>query len=154
MFQFHVNVIGVVHTINVFLPLLKAGQTKKVIAISSGFGDLDVTLEGEFDNGVAYSISKAALNMAIGKYAVAYKSDGFLFLSVAPGVVNTAVEPPTDEQLKAFMPVMKKIQTRYPHFQGPITPEESVKAVLHVIDEATLKDTGAFISQHGNKEWV
>lgn len=52
------------------------------------------------------------------------------------------------------MIVMKKIQTRYPDFKGPVTPEESVKAVLHVVNEATLKDTGAFISHHGNKEWV
>lgn len=93
MLQFHVNVIGVVHTINVFLPLLKAGQAKKVIAITSGFGDLDFTLEAELENSVPYSISKAALNIAIGKYAVAYKSDGFLFLTISPGVVNTAVEP-------------------------------------------------------------
>lgn len=54
------------------------------------------------------------------------------------------------------MIVMKKIQTRYPDsdFKGPITPEESVKAVLHVVYGATLKDTGKFISHHGNKEWV
>jgi len=151
---FTVNVLGVIHTINVFLPLLKAGQLKKVIAISSAFGDLDVTLEGEFENSVPYSISKAALNMAIGKYAVAYKSDGILFLSIAPGVVNTVVGPPTDDDLRSFYPVLKKMQARYPLFKGPITPEESVKAVLHVIDEATLKDTGKFLSQYGNKEMI
>lgn len=93
MIQFNINVLGVVHTINVFLPLLKAGKTKKVIAITSGFGDVDVTLDGEFDVSVPYSISKAALNLAIAKYAVAYKADGFVFLSISPGVVNTAVGP-------------------------------------------------------------
>lgn len=38
--------------------------------------------------------------------------------------------------------------------QGSILPEESVKAVLRVVNEATQKDTGAFISHEGNKEWV
>lgn len=53
------------------MPLLQAGQAKKVIAISSGIADIDNTLVGELDMSVPCSISKAALNMAIAKYAVA-----------------------------------------------------------------------------------
>lgn len=91
--QFHVNVIGVVHTINAFMSLLQAGQTKKVITITSGAGDLDFTLTCDFSESAPYSVSKAALNLAIGKYAVKYKSEGFIFLSISPGMVNTAVAP-------------------------------------------------------------
>jgi len=152
--SFHVNVIGVVHTINAFMPLLQAGQTKKVITISSGVGDLDFTLSTEFFESVPYSVSKAALNLAIGKYATRYKSEGFIFLSISPGAVNTATEPPTEELREFFQDMIKKFRVVYPDFKGPITPEESVKAVLHVVDEATLKDTGAFISHKGNKEWI
>lgn len=75
------------------MPLLKAGEAKKVITISSGVGDLDFTLQCEFDVSVPYSVSKAALNLAIGKYAVKYKDEGFIFLSVSPGLVNTATKP-------------------------------------------------------------
>lgn len=50
--------------------------------------------------------------------------------------------------------MVKKIQLGYPDFKGPITPKESVEAVLDVVNKATLKDTGVFISHKGNKEWV
>lgn len=60
----------------------------------------------------------------------------------------------TDEQLKAFMPIFKKLQALDPEFKGPITPEESVRLQLQVINGATVKDTGKFVSQHGNKQWL
>ena len=81
------------HTINTFLPLLRAGQAKKVITISSGAPDIDITLATDFDHNVAYCASKAALNIAIAKYAVRFQRDGFLFLSISPGFVYTFVEP-------------------------------------------------------------
>lgn len=60
----------------------------------------------------------------------------------------------TDEQLKLFMPIFQKLQKLDPDFKGPITPEESVRLQLQVINGATVKDTGTFISQHGNKQWL
>ncbi len=41
-----------------------------------------------------------------------------------------------------------------PDFKGPLTPEVSVKMVLEVINRWTVADTGAFVSQHGNKQWL
>ena len=43
-----------------------------------------------------------------------------------------------------------------PHFTGSITPEESVKAVLDVIEQASLAkgDGGAYLSHFGNKQWL
>ncbi|KAA1472250.1 NAD(P)-binding protein [Dentipellis sp. KUC8613] len=86
---FTVNVIGVVHTINNFLPLIKKGSLKKVIVISSGAGDVDLTLASGYETSGPYSISKAAVNVAVAKYAAEYKSQGILFLSISPGFVNT-----------------------------------------------------------------
>lgn len=154
--SFRVNVVGVVHTINVFLPLIKAGKTKKIITISSGAGDLDgVPLMGAF--ATPYSVSKAAVNLAIGKYAVKYKEEGIIFLSISPGMVDTtatALEPPSEELLKEFGTVVGNIQKIYPDFKGPISTEESARMVLDVVNKATIKDTGAFVSHKGNKEWV
>lgn len=93
--QFDINVIGPIHTINIFLPLLRAGNTKKVVTLSSGIGDLDLTLAADFGVHAPYSISKAALNMVVTKYAVEYKKDGFVFLAISPGLVNTATKPRT-----------------------------------------------------------
>lgn len=37
----------------------------------------------------SYSISKAGLNMAVAKFAAAYKDEGIIFLNVSPGLVKT-----------------------------------------------------------------
>lgn len=49
-----------------------------------------------------------------------------------------------------------KLASYAPHFKGPITPEESVKAVRSVWEKASIEEGygGAFISHLGNKQWV
>lgn len=90
--QYRINVVGPIHTINAFLPLLRKGKAKKVITLSSGMGDVDFVLRSGVPNQAPYSISKTALNMAIAKYAVEYKAEGFVFVAVSPGLVNTATK--------------------------------------------------------------
>ncbi|KAJ7665111.1 hypothetical protein DFH06DRAFT_1186667 [Mycena polygramma] len=81
------------HTTNAFLPLLKKGSAKKVLCLSSALGDLDLTLSGEVAGQPAYSMSKAAMNMVVAKYAAQYKAHGFVFLAVSPGLVKTSLLP-------------------------------------------------------------
>lgn len=50
--------------------------------------------------------------------------------------------------------MITKFRKVTPSFEGPITPEESVKLMLSILDKSTVKDTGAFVSQKGNKEWL
>ncbi|TFK41983.1 hypothetical protein BDQ12DRAFT_349623 [Crucibulum laeve] len=149
--SFTINVVGVVHTINAFLPLLHKGEVKKVITLSSGAADVEATLQLGFAANAAYSISKAALNMAVAKYATQYKKDGFVFLALSPGLVNTSGGPLPEEVNKAQIALFSQIK---PDFEGAITPEESVKLQLEVINKWTVVDTGAFVSLHGNKEWL
>ncbi|KAJ7492102.1 hypothetical protein FB451DRAFT_1216994 [Mycena latifolia] len=73
--HFKVNVVGVVHTTDAFLPLLRKGSTKKVISLSTGLGDPEFTLLAEAAGDPSYSISKAALNMAVAKYAAQFKDE-------------------------------------------------------------------------------
>lgn len=87
--QFDTNVIGVIHTINVFLPLVRAGSAKKIITISTGVAECDLTVQSGFTISAPYSISKAAVNMVVAKYAAQYKKDGLIFLALSPGFVNT-----------------------------------------------------------------
>ncbi|KAL5524047.1 hypothetical protein ACEPAG_8220 [Sanghuangporus baumii] len=160
--HFHTNVIGVIHTTNAFLPLLRSGSgsvnnnNKQVITISSGVGDIPFTLSTGNRSGAPYSISKAAVNLAVAKYAAEYKDQGILFLAISPGMVSTKewLDQPTEEELKKFEDMVVSFRKAYPDFAGPISPEESVKAVLGVIDKATIEDTGAFISHKGNQEWL
>ncbi|KAJ8587792.1 NAD(P)-binding protein [Rhizopogon salebrosus TDB-379] len=87
--SFKVNVVGVINTVNIFLPLLKKGKSKKVITLSTGLADLDLTINSEFVTSAPYSISKAAVNMVNAKYAAQYKPEGFVFLAISPGLVDT-----------------------------------------------------------------
>jgi hypothetical protein len=52
--------------------------------------------------------------------------------------------------------MMAKFASYAPHFTGPITPEDSVKHILSVINKASIEagDGGSFISHYGNKQWL
>lgn len=89
--SFNTNVIGVLNTINQFLPLIKMGKEKKIVAISSGMGDIDFINEAHISNAAPYAVSKAALSTLIAKINAAYESQGILAISICPGFVDTAV---------------------------------------------------------------
>lgn len=84
-----INLAGNIFAINAFLPLIRKGNAKKIVSISSGHADPDLILEGEVTINVIYSAMKAALNVVIAKYAAELKHEGIALLSLSPGVVNT-----------------------------------------------------------------
>ena len=52
----------------------------------------------------------------------------------------------------AMMAAVRKVKS---DFQGPISPEKSVKMQLDVINNLTIKESGAFLSHYGNTtEWL
>ncbi len=59
-------------------------------------------------------------------------------------------------QLKGVQDMMQKFALVNPNFTGPISPKESVEKMMVVIEKASCEngDGGAFISHHGNKEWL
>ncbi|KAI0077083.1 NAD(P)-binding protein [Panus rudis PR-1116 ss-1] len=153
---FKVNAIGVVHTTNAFLPLLKntaKTSTAKVITLSTGLADTEYVVLTEWPVANAYSVSKAATNMVVAKYAAEYKNDNFVFLALSPGYVPTKTPPPEAQE---FIKLMEsRFHKAFPEWDGkPLTPTESVKLQLDVIEKATPKTTGAFISQYGNRRWL
>lgn len=85
--------IGQVHLFNLFTPLVVNGGAKKVIAISTGMADLDLTNKQGVYHAAPYAISKAALNMVVGKFNAEYRDRGVLFMSISPGLVNTGNAP-------------------------------------------------------------
>lgn len=82
------NIVGNIHLFNLFLPLVQKSNVKKVIAISTGLADLDLTNDCDVDIAPLYSASKAALNIIVAKFNAQYKKDGVLFMSISPGVVE------------------------------------------------------------------
>jgi NAD(P)-dependent dehydrogenase (short-subunit alcohol dehydrogenase family) len=85
---FRTNVVGNVHLFNLFVPLVMKSSVKKVIALSSGHGDLDFINNNEVDVSPLYSASKAAMNVIVAKFQAQYKKDGVLFFSISPGPVD------------------------------------------------------------------
>jgi hypothetical protein len=53
--------------------------------------------------------------------------------------------------LAALKEVFRAIE---PKFRGAITPEQSVRAQLKVINKMSLENTGTFLSHLGNKQWL
>ncbi|KAI0088540.1 short-chain dehydrogenases/reductase [Irpex rosettiformis] len=148
MLFFQTNTIGPIHTINAFLPLLLAGTTKKCLTISTTAGSPKVANATNFTTYGGYGISKAALNLAIAKYASRFRDDGVVFLAVTPGMVKTM--PGTEEEVnKALEPLVEKFRKRYPHFEGPITVERSVRDILVLLDRAGIADSGKFTHRDG-----
>ncbi|KAI0555997.1 NAD(P)-binding protein [Xylaria curta] len=152
-----VNVIGNIHLFNLYMPLILKGRAKKIITISSGMGDVDMAREHKLAISAPYSISKTAMNAAAVKFHAQYADQGVLFLNICPGVVNTGIFEPSEEQLKAVLEQEAKFKVYSPRYSGPVTPAESVKDILLQISKASLEGGygGGFISHLGKGEkWL
>lgn len=90
--SFRANVVGVINTINAFLPLIQQGKAKKVVALTTGLADDNLTNQFEIFEHAPYSISKAALNTVVAKYNAKFQKEGILFFGISPGVVDTFTE--------------------------------------------------------------
>ncbi|OHW95680.1 short-chain dehydrogenase [Colletotrichum incanum] len=154
--SFKINVIGVVHLFNLFLPLVLKGDVKKVITISSGMADIDLINQYHVDVGAPYSISKGAVNIAVSKFHAQYAEQGVLFLGICPGIVDTGHnENLSEQELEGALRTSAKFNEYAPGVKLAM-PEDSVKDVLKVIHESSLENGrgGAFISHLGSKRWL
>ncbi|RPD58582.1 NAD-P-binding protein [Lentinus tigrinus ALCF2SS1-6] len=153
---YKINALGVIHSIAAFLPLLRASTapTKKVVVISTPGADLNFIRAAGVGDMAAYGITKAAGLMAATKYAVKLKDEGFVVVSLAPGVVDTGEtmgesgNPDASAGVAQFVEGMnaKGIPMEL------LTPEQSVAAQLKTIDALTLEQNGAFLNYTG-EEW-
>jgi len=149
------NVLGPILTTNAFLPLLRKGTLKKVLTLDTGLADPELNLKADFAGQTAYCISKSAVEMVGVKYAIALKADGFTFLAISPGLVNTAEAPPPPEAMPGIIKMVGAFLKVYPNWKGsPIEPPESVEKMLAILDKVTPEDSGKFISHLGNKQWL
>ncbi|KAF4972587.1 hypothetical protein FSARC_860 [Fusarium sarcochroum] len=157
--HYNVNVIGNVHLFNFIVPLLRKGQAKKAIAISSGMADIDMISQFSVTDGGPYTISKGALNVAVAKFDAEFRKEGILFMTISPGFVSTGNNVASElsgEQLEGLKAMMGRFKAYAPHFEGPITATESVTKVRSVIDNASIEagSGGTFVSHFGNKQWL
>ena len=115
------------------------------------------------------------MNFINANYAVEFRGKGYTFLAISPGLVDTrtgprkSVLPPTSRMLLANMlllagpaaeeagraAMIELLKAGYPDWNGvPLLPRQSAELVLGVIDRATPKESGGFVSQYGDKRWL
>ncbi|KFY80600.1 hypothetical protein V499_00571 [Pseudogymnoascus sp. VKM F-103] len=155
--HFRINTIGAIHLFNIFMPLILRGRAKKVIAISTGMSDPEMTLKADIFQATSYAISKAALNMAVAKFSAIYREKGVLCMAICPGAVNTgSLQIETEEEGQLAMAMFGKFKQYSPTFEGPQKTEDSVKSVLALVNKATVDGgyAGTFISHTGGKPYL
>ena len=129
-YQVHaVNVIGPTKMAEAFLPSVAISEQKKIINITSGQGSIAKT----WGCRTFYRTSKAALNMMMRNLSLELKKQGITVGLISPGFVKTGFTPGLN------LPMM-------------ITPEESARKVIAVIDDYDLAKTGTFLGKEG-QEW-
>ncbi|KAI0723712.1 hypothetical protein C8Q72DRAFT_787192, partial [Fomitopsis betulina] len=82
---FEVNILGAIHAVNTFLPLLRKGIAKKIILVSGSSSQHEFVQKAQMTAMAMLLITKCALG-----YSVELKEEGFTIVAVNPGWVNTA----------------------------------------------------------------
>ncbi|KAI0742365.1 NAD-P-binding protein [Daedaleopsis nitida] len=145
-----INALGVIHGISAFLPLLRAStaELKKVVVISSGQADHNIVLNAKLTDTAAYSVSKAAALMITTKWALKLKDDGFVVVSLSPGVVDTTGTVGEHGDPVAQAAIKAMIAKAGPRVVLQ-TPEESVMYQLKVLDTLKPSDNGLLLAHMG-----
>ncbi|PCH37037.1 NAD(P)-binding protein [Wolfiporia cocos MD-104 SS10] len=146
MESFKVNVLGVIHTVNAFLPLLRAGTARKIIVVSTGGGERDIVWRTRLGDMGAYGVSKAGTNMVATKYAVQLEQEGFTVVATSPGLVDvsaTATRELDEFSATKLAKIVDGIKNALPDYKA-LMPQESVQSLLNVVAEVGPADTGTF----------
>jgi len=123
---FVVNSIAPMLVCQRYLNLLQAGESPRIVNMSSRRGSLTWYEDNRL---YTYSASKAALNMMTKRLAVETKAVGIITILIHPGWVMTDMGGP----------------------RAQITKEESVRGMLRVIDNLTMQDNGRFLGWDGKE---
>ena len=133
------NFLGGLFLFQAVYPYLKKKQTKKAIFISTMAGSIGAYIKFPV---AAYGSSKVALKYIVHEAAFELADENFTLLAIHPGMVSTDM---SKSALELVSP-----QTRETMKQHFITPEQSVKQQLEVIDKLTTADSGSFVSYDGS----
>lgn len=82
--EMHYMITGTIGILQAFLPLIRAGQQKKIVVISTLLGSIESALHMPGLNDI-YSVSRAALNMIVRKWGAVLKMEGITAVAVNPG---------------------------------------------------------------------
>ncbi len=119
------NAVGPILVAQAFLPLLRRGSRSRLVAMSSGYGSLELNRGSPY----WYGASKAALGMLHRSLAFDPAARGVTVLLLSPGWARTDMGG-----------------------SGAPTPvAEAVSGLLRVVDRAGPKDNGRFLDWRGER---
>jgi len=123
---FSINSVGPLRVTQALLSNLRAGERKLIVGISSGLASLEGNTSGGW---YGYRAAKAALNMFLRTLAAELRSEGFICVLLDPGWVKTDMGG----------------------LGAPTPPEQSVRAMLKVMDRLSPSESGGFFNSRGNE---
>jgi NAD(P)-dependent dehydrogenase (short-subunit alcohol dehydrogenase family) len=132
----NVNAFGPLRVTQAFLPSVLLSSQKKVAVITSRLGSLTLvpnyTVGSPFDQSLYYSMSKAAVNMGMRRFAMQLKSRDVSIAILHPGPVVTDMLASSGFDLsKAF------------------TPEQSIAGMIKYLDALSPEKSGLFYGHDG-----
>jgi NAD(P)-dependent dehydrogenase (short-subunit alcohol dehydrogenase family) len=122
---FDVNSAGPMRVAAALLPNLEKGRRRTIVSLTSGLGSMSQNNGGWYE----YRASKAALNMLSRTLAAELASERFICVVLSPGWVKTEMGGAG----------------------ATLSPQESVRSMLRVIDRLTPQDSGAFFDHRGRE---
>lgn len=120
----HINTVAPLMVAQSFANLLKQGSLPRLVNVSSEMGSLN---DRDYGGYHAYCASKAALNMITRGLSAELIEHGIVTISLDPGWVKTDMGGE----------------------DADLTPEESVRGMIRVIDGLTRKDNGSYLRWNG-----
>ncbi len=120
-----VNCLGPMRVTQALLPALHKGDRKLIVNITSMLGSIERNTRG---GSYGYRESKAALNMFTRSIAAELEPHGFTCIAMNPGWVKTDMGGPN----------------------ARLTPEQSIDAMVKVIEGLSTEHTGRFYSHGGD----
>lgn len=129
-----VNVAGPLKVSQAFIDNVERSKQKKIVAITSGQGSISMSRGGSI---VFYNMSKSALNMAMNSLAKDLKRRGVIVALISPGAVDTDMMALALEGANASFTLL--------------TPEQSAKMVIDMIDKHDFDMAGKFMAHDGQE---
>ncbi len=124
---FNTNVVGPILLTQALLPLLEAGKPARIINVSSQLGSVAQMTDGW----PGYGISKAALNAATRKLAVALQKRGISVNAASPGWVKTDMGTEN----------------------APLSLEQGARNIARLVTDFPAATTNKFLQENGEYPW-
>ncbi|CAG8211135.1 unnamed protein product [Penicillium olsonii] len=123
---FRINVAGVHNVTRNFLPIMREGEMKKILNISTSLGSITRQPVYKDSRVPSYKVTKAALNMLTVAYSQELDKEGFTVFCVSPGWCRTHLGSQNAD----------------------LAVEEGANAVLNVLAKTGQEGNGNFYNVH------